>query len=375
MAIQCSCPECDYTYEIADELAGKRVLCPECKTRFKVKNSPAVRGRRDEADYDDKDYRSREGPRRAAYQGGVAAHSLGISSLVLGALAFIVSLIPFAGVVGVLVGGLGLLLGIAGMIVALVRQGRGIGFPIAGSALSVLAINIAMFWASLFGGVSKSLSDAGKPFGPTAPREAGSGSKAPVTQAENNVRWDKIGSAQRVDDVSVKCLQARPASFSCKHWGGWKIRGPMLVVELKLTNTSPTKIVKFAGWQEATSVVEDEHGNRYALIDFGVDFEGFGDGLWSRWKLVADVDAGSILAQNLMLHPGKSYITYLFCAKPADISKEARLTLRSKALGGTGTVRLRVPIAGNVVGKPADGPAREPPDKTGRGRGLQGLRR
>jgi hypothetical protein len=35
MSFQCSCPECGYRYEVAGELAGKSVLCPECQTRFK----------------------------------------------------------------------------------------------------------------------------------------------------------------------------------------------------------------------------------------------------------------------------------------------------------------------------------------------------
>src|SRR5207249_3156602 len=37
--IRCKCPECDFHYEIADELAGKSVLCPECLTRFKPKGT------------------------------------------------------------------------------------------------------------------------------------------------------------------------------------------------------------------------------------------------------------------------------------------------------------------------------------------------
>ena len=35
--IHLSCPECGHRYKIADELAGKNVLCPECHTRFKPK--------------------------------------------------------------------------------------------------------------------------------------------------------------------------------------------------------------------------------------------------------------------------------------------------------------------------------------------------
>jgi hypothetical protein len=42
MPIQCSCPECGYLYKIADELADKTVLCPECQTRFKPERIPEV---------------------------------------------------------------------------------------------------------------------------------------------------------------------------------------------------------------------------------------------------------------------------------------------------------------------------------------------
>jgi hypothetical protein len=122
----------------------------------------------------------------------------------------------------------------------------------------------------------------------------------------------------------------------------------ILVIELRLTNASPTKIINFRGWQHGTSIVEDEHGNRYGLIDFGVGFS-FGDGLWDRWNGDPNVNAESIIAHNLSLHPRKSYITYLFCKKPTDVSKEARMTLPSEALGGTGTIRLRVPIFNEEV--------------------------
>jgi hypothetical protein len=40
--IECSCPECAYHYEIAEDLAGKTVLCPDCQARFKPINPAAA---------------------------------------------------------------------------------------------------------------------------------------------------------------------------------------------------------------------------------------------------------------------------------------------------------------------------------------------
>jgi hypothetical protein len=52
-----------------------------------------------------------------------------------------------------------------------------------------------------------------------------------------------------------------------------------------------------------------------------------------------------VVARNVSLHPGKSYTTYLFHERPADISEEVRLTLPASKLGGTDVVRLRVPLS------------------------------
>lgn len=45
---ECSCPECYYTYEIADELAGKSVICPTCNKRFMPRGETRARRRQDE---------------------------------------------------------------------------------------------------------------------------------------------------------------------------------------------------------------------------------------------------------------------------------------------------------------------------------------
>lgn len=66
-----------------------------------------------------------------------AAHSLGIASFVLGILSFFVCWIPL---IGFGFGGLGLVLGIIGLILAVVRKGSGIGYSIAGIAVSSIAV-------------------------------------------------------------------------------------------------------------------------------------------------------------------------------------------------------------------------------------------
>jgi hypothetical protein len=74
----------------------------------------------------------------------VAAHSLGISAVILGILALLICWIPLFGLLGLPLSGLGLLLGLIGLGVAVKRRGAGIGFPIAGSAISGLAIVIVL---------------------------------------------------------------------------------------------------------------------------------------------------------------------------------------------------------------------------------------
>ena len=69
-----------------------------------------------------------------------AAHSLGIASMVLGIVALVVIWIPLVGLMVAPLGALGLLLGVVGSFVACRRNGSGIGYSIAGGAISALAL-------------------------------------------------------------------------------------------------------------------------------------------------------------------------------------------------------------------------------------------
>jgi hypothetical protein len=181
-----------------------------------------------------------------------------------------------------------------------------------------------------------------EPPAPASTQAPATGRPGPEGKAE---RWDSVGNRAQVGGVLVECLGARVLTFQAKMWGAWKTYGPQTLVKLKLTNTSPTKVVEFAGWQE-TATLEDEHGNRYAACRFGGGLDGFGE--TTGWNALPDfnanMDTSAILAYNLSLHPGKSYITYLFFAEAAGIAREARLIMPAEALGGVGKVRLRVAI-------------------------------
>lgn len=75
-------------------------------------------------------------------------NSLGIASMVLGILAFVICWIPIINLLSLPLSGLGLGLGIIGIVIAATRRGSGIGFPIAGTAISGLAL-IVVIWMYL----------------------------------------------------------------------------------------------------------------------------------------------------------------------------------------------------------------------------------
>jgi hypothetical protein len=70
--------------------------------------------------------------------------SLGGGACILGILALIICWIPVIGLVGTPLSALGLLLGLIGLLVAIVRNGAGIGLAIAGSAISGLALFVTV---------------------------------------------------------------------------------------------------------------------------------------------------------------------------------------------------------------------------------------
>ena len=179
--IRVDCPACGKTLKVADEAAGKTGKCPQCNERFKVPAlkpaasqsivAPAPPKRptivRPQPVRDPLPVPVQVTPTVVAVQvnqPSKASHSLGIASLILGILAFLICWIPFLGLLGLPLSLLGMLLGGIGLLIALFRKGSGIGFPIAGTSLSLLSaitvITITGAAASAVNQVGKSIEES-----------------------------------------------------------------------------------------------------------------------------------------------------------------------------------------------------------------------
>jgi hypothetical protein len=189
MPIPVSCPNCHTGLKAPDSAAGRMVKCPKCSTPFTVpaggepplgsvsaapvqarQAAPPPQAGHDSYDNypDDDDPGYRSGPPRRAPAGGGTGLQLGmgIASLSVGAAGLVIGMIPCIGFFpGLIAGGIGLVLGIVGLIVAITQQGRGVAFPIAGAATSVVALLVTVFWYYwIVRSVTNTIDNAGQQF-------------------------------------------------------------------------------------------------------------------------------------------------------------------------------------------------------------------
>ncbi|SRR5260370_1016964 len=159
--------------------------------------------------------------------------------------------------------------------------------------------------------------------------------------APNADRWEDVEQAAQVGDVRVEANLALNHWVQVNNFGQW-VFPKATVIQMTLINRSKTKVVRFNGWQ-GNATMADEHGNTYKPmnLDMAPGFSGFGD---LPWDPQAEFRGYPIIARDFNLHPGKDYVTHLFFEQAADVAKEVRLTLPATELGGTGAIRLRVPL-------------------------------
>ncbi len=89
-------------------------------------------------------------------------NGLGTAALIVGIFAFVFAFVPFVSYVAILAGTVAVILGIAGLLKKLRRHGTSIAGLIIGTVGLILAIMMTVFYAAVFFGISKAVSDQNK---------------------------------------------------------------------------------------------------------------------------------------------------------------------------------------------------------------------
>lgn len=278
--IRFKCPHCGKAIGVKDEGAGKKGKCPACgqtvhvpKARVQEKPEPAETSKPPVHSPAEPKQEILDAPRTqppqipahpqtplttgyqpqpvapmpapVAVQVNVnqsrAAHSLGIASLVLGILSFFVCWIPF---VGFGFGGLGLVLGIAGLVFSIIRKGSGIGYSIAGIAVSSVAVLIGIGFLVVVSGMFSAIDETVRELKTeeTEPPPTAIGEAQQPLDVTDATKLDPAMIRRKIDEVEQKIASLEntrhvivdSASF---HWEKDFIEQP--VVELAVTNESP----------------------------------------------------------------------------------------------------------------------------------------
>jgi hypothetical protein len=371
--IRFDCPVCQKSLKVAGELAGKAGKCPACGERVKV---PSVNDEvRPElivpAPHKTRTLTAPQSPTESIPRSGrvttrvmtvevkqqaKASHSLGIASLVLGLIAFLICWVPFLGLLGLPLSILGAVLGGIGLIIAMFRKGSGIGFPIAGTCLSLFSIlaviTITGATASVIEEVGKAIDDssqmarasqqtlvsagssdqseASKAASVPAEAQSAAPEKSATARAWHNAQ-EPIHEADlqlRVTGVTIGQVALKDAIDR-----ETKSQEKLLIVSLELTNVNATRKMNYTSWSGKTisfvrdyATMEDNFGNSYKRINFGFGTSPLGS-----------------VEDTASIYPKETITDVLVFEKPIDAVKFIRIEFPAENFGGTGMLRLEIP--------------------------------
>jgi uncharacterized protein DUF4339 len=262
-----------------------------------------------------------------------AAHSLGIGAMVLGIVGLLTACIPF---VSLPLSGIGFLLGAFGIGMAIMRKGTGIGFSIAGAAISgVIFLPTLLFWTMLGGAFSAATNEVVKQaeMAERTNQSALDGSSGGSGAADDGASWADARQGVRQGDVTVKVISAKIDFVTLKMFGKEsKSDDKKLSIRLSIANLGRTKKLDYESWGDLDGLrsshipkLSDNFDNEYTpLISAG--------GL----KVADQLKRESI-------YPGKSVSDVLVFEPPIATIDFLRLELPADAFGGTGKLRLKIP--------------------------------
>jgi len=367
--IEFACTSCGKQLKVKDEAAGKKGKCPQCGNMVEVP-SAETEVNLAEIDAPIQPVRRQQAPPvvqppplergYVAQAPSVNVHmpkrssSLGIVSLILGVVAFLICWIPLIGVVSIPVSALGVLLAAIGLLVALVRRGSGIGWPIGGGAVSGLALAIGIAQVAALGGAAEAIRQSGEhanrtqqeivtagvPSGSTREATARNTPEADMPAAQSppaapEPEWASAKNAVRQGDIELRVMRVLTGKVPLRSGfgdGESSSEDDLLAIHLEMINRSQNKKIEYRSWlgrdiafSRDYATLQDNFGNTYKRISFG-----FGT------KIVGHTESESI-------YPGKSLGDVLVFELPIDTAEYLRLELPAKNFGGEGMLRLQIP--------------------------------
>jgi len=344
------CPGCKKTLSVPDDAAGKTGRCPNCKASVVVP-SPEVGllevvsdSSRDDSPRTTPSPNSKPAPPTAG-----RSNSLGIASVVLGAIAFAICWIPFLGLLGVPLGGLGAILGTIGLVASLRRSGSGIGFPIAGTAISVLALIVCTLVTAVF---SRAVLDTGKAIS-DAQQEAQATNQVVIPSKPENARqnpadvpappeaemppeeqWASAREIVEQGDIRIRVTKVAVQKIPLQNLGrSTESEQDLLSVHLQVLNTSPTKKLNYLTWR----------GRQFSLERDSASLTDNFDNTLKRINFGLGTEIEGAIRSSESIYPGKAVDDVLAFEAPIDATEYLRLTLPAQNFGGTGNIRLQIP--------------------------------
>lgn len=339
------CVKCGEVLEVPDSLVGQIETCPSCGN-IAVVTAPAARVMPPPAAI------PVAAPVQVHARGLKGTSGLGIAALVLGILACLTCWIPFLGLLSLPLSILGCLFAGIGFLISLVGRKSGVGMPVAGAIVCGVAIFVAV---SMTGGAAQAISDNAKERHatnqrvPTSPVSAGDKlvPMSPVSETGSPVakpspsgseqEWASADKPVRQGDIQVKVLSAgiaRVPLSSPTPDSGRMSENDLLMITLEISNLSQTAKLNYRGWTGSDFGIGRDYGtlvdnfeNTYKRITFGI---------FHRPK-------GQVESESV--YPGKTITDLLVFEQPIDKADCVKLELPAENFGGTGMLRIRIPIS------------------------------
>lgn len=276
--------------------------------------------------------------------------SLGVVSLILGVIAFFFCWIPVLGILSIPLSALGLLLAAIGSLVALVRRGSGIAYPIGGGVVSGLALLIGSAQIAAVTGVATAIDESQRRktrtnqevvgSGPPTSQERPATEQPPAPESAGDSKgaepeWASAKSPVRQGDVEVRITSVFVGKVPLRSRFDGRVttsQDDLLAIHLGVTNRSQSKKVEYRSWlgrdvlfTRDYATLKDNFGNGYKRISFGYGADIIGH------------------AESASIYPGKELGDVLIFEIPVDAAEYLDLELPARNFGGDGMLRIRIP--------------------------------